>query len=212
MISSIALALADYKLIKKYSEQLGIKTVVLKPDSLESVNFVYNLFDIIVGDSDFLKGKSLNRFKEYYEKNRYTALVIYGVNRNSVKIPEFIPENLTYFIDTPVSKTIFKSLIHKINNTIRQQLIIDENLGTNRNRENITLTGEVEAIKQINEFINFLAKTPNAICLLRCENGTEKNIIIQMIHQKGKTSNIPLDPTDLNSLLVCVHPQQRHPG
>jgi DNA-binding NtrC family response regulator len=192
MISSIALALADYKVIKKYAEERGIKTAMLHPDSLENVNFVYNLFDIIVGDSDFLKGKFLSRLSEYFEKNRYTALVIYGLNRNSVRIPEVIPENLVYFIEIPVTKNSFKSLLNKISNSLRQQLVLDENLSMNRDGENITLTGEVDSIKQINEFINFLAKTPNAICLLRSENGTEKNIIIRMIHQKGKTNNGPL--------------------
>jgi DNA-binding NtrC family response regulator len=215
MISSIALALADYKVIKKYAEERGIKTDVLHPDSLENVNFVYNLFDIIVGGSDFLKGKFLTRLSEYYEKNRYTALVIYGLNRNSFKIPEIIPENLVYFNEIPLTKNSFKSLLNKISNSIRQQQVLDENLGMNRDGENFTLTGEVDSIKQINEFINFLAKTSNAICLLRSENGTEKNMIIRMIHQKGKTNNGPLkivhcEPNSEEKLLYEIFGVEYH--
>jgi DNA-binding NtrC family response regulator len=101
-------------------------------------------------------------------------------------------------IETPLTKSTFKSFINKINNIIRQQIVLSTNLDTNKNGGNYTLTGEVDAIKQINEFINFLAKTPNVICLLRCENGTEKNLVIHLIHQKGKTNKGPLKIINCN--------------
>jgi DNA-binding NtrC family response regulator len=203
MISSIALALSDKKTIKKYAEENGIKTVALNSDFMADSHLIYKLFDLIIWEPEFSKGKFPNILKEFFEKNKYTVLAVYRSNRNTIKIPEFIPESLIYFIETPFTKSSFKLFINKINDSIIQQLVLSTNLADNKNGGDFSISGEVDSIKQVNEFINFLAKTPNVICLVRCENGTEKNLVIQLIHQKGKTIKGPL-----NIINCALYPEE----
>ena len=192
MVSLIALAVEDKKIFKKFSEEAGIQIVELNPEIMESPDFLFELFDLIIWQPEFTKGAFPKKIYEYLKKNDRTGLVIYTPDHNSVNIPEDIPESLVYFIEPPIKRSNFISIIHRLTETVRQILKMSDDQGKNKNGSINKLTGEAAAIKQINEFVNFLAKTPNAICLLRYENGTEKDLIIKMIHHKGETVNGPL--------------------
>ena len=199
MISLIALAVEDNKLFKKFAEEYGIQTFMLNSEVMEDLNFCHQLFDVIIWQPEFTKNKFPRRIYEYLKRNENTNLTIFTNDGNSIKIPEDIPENLIYYLEPPLKRSNFKLFIDKATNAIIHQLTMLTKFDIKKNGNNFELTGEAAAIKQINEFVNFLAKTPNAICLLRYEDGTEKDMIIQMIHQKGKTINGPLKIVNCNS-------------
>ena len=199
MISLLALATEDNKLFKKFAEESGIQIIKLTSRNIEDPNIIYELLDLIIWQPEFSKGVFPKNLDEYLKRNKKTALVIYSSDRNSINIPADISESLTFFLEPPVKRKSFKSIINKSNKAIIQTLRISDNLDKNKNGNSFRLTGEAPVIKQINEFVNFLAKTPKAICLIRYENGTEKDLIVNMIHQKGDTVNGPLRKVNCKS-------------
>jgi len=93
------------------------------------------------------------------------------------------------FIEKPLS---LEKVLLSINNAVEHYKLTEEiKILKEKDRDKSRITGESQAIKQLNEQVRIVAPT-NAWVLISGENGTGKELVAHTIHRLSKRSQMPI--------------------
>jgi DNA-binding NtrC family response regulator len=187
MILEIGLAVENKELFQTLYDKFGLHTVGLSHNEINSDGFPNRLFDIILWQPEFTEGVLPENIVNFYANRPNTSFAIYTSDDKNLILPKSIRQRLISILEPPLHDYKFKTMIDSASLVKRERICL-----CTLEDEYAELIGDSNPIRQINEFISFIAKTSTTLCLIRHAPGTEKEIIIRAIHRKSKQARGPL--------------------
>jgi len=146
-------------------------------------------FDIILCDIKMPKMDGLEVLEKLHERNSDVPVVMISGHGNIDTAVEAIKKGAFDFISKPLD--LNRMLITMRNALDRSSLITETKALKKKISRTTHMIGESEPILKIREMISRIAPT-EARVLITGENGTGKELVARLIHEKSSRSNAPL--------------------
>ena len=142
------------------------------------------LLDIWMPEMDGIE--TLVKVKEAHPQMPVVIMSGHGTIETAVKATKLGAYD---FIEKPLS---LEKVLLSINNAVEHYKLTEEiKILKEKDRGKSRITGESQAIKQLNEQVRIVAPT-NAWVLISGENGTGKELVAHTIHRLSKRSQMPI--------------------
>jgi len=148
--------------------------------------------DIIIWQPEFSRCEFPEGLQTFFRKSQDTILIVYNSAKNTYHLPKFLKNGTVTTVDNPLTKYALKQLLQKAIQTRHNRLVREVDQLTADPENDLRVFGTSSDVKQINEFINLIAKSANTHCLIQGETGTEKTEVARLIHRKSLNSNFPI--------------------
>ncbi len=155
-------------------------------DNLKESWFQFHIYDVILIDNSDPIPEIFKAVAEYFQKHPEAGLAIVNSNYSVSKISAPLRKQLIFFSNKPLDKSSYSQILKKGNNFKQHVLHLISNSNIPVNGKNPRLVGKSRDIRNLNDFIKFIAKSANTPCLIYGEEGTEKLEVVKMIHAIGQ--------------------------
>jgi DNA-binding NtrC family response regulator len=192
MITKVGLAVKSINVFQQLSREETLQMQILTHEDMSQLGSGEIALDIIIWQPEFSRGEFPVGMQTYFHKNQDTVLIVYNTEKNKYQLPAFLKNGMVTVVNSTLTKYALKQLLNKAVETRHTRLINEvDNLTANPD-DDLRVFGNSSDVKQINEFINLIAKSANTHCLIQGETGTEKTEVARLIHKKSTNAGFPI--------------------
>ena len=192
MITKVGLAVKSINVFQQLSQEETLQMQILTHEDMGQLGSGDVALDIIVWQPEFSRGEFPAGMQIYLQKNQDTILIVYNTDKTKYQLPRFLQNGMVTVVNSTLTKYALKQLLNKAVETRHRRLINEvDKLAVNPD-DDLRVFGTSSDVKQINEFINLIAKSANTHCLIQGETGTEKTEVARLIHKKSTNAGFPI--------------------
>jgi len=158
---------------------------LITKDNLRSDRFKHILYDVILIDNSVYSHEVFDDIEKYFKFHQETGLAIINSTFTVSKMSPGLRKHLIFFSTEDLDETALHQILKK--GYLYKQKVFHHIFNTNIPiNEDVHIIGKSRDIRNLNDFIKFIAKSAYTPCLIYGEEGTEKLDVVKMIHAMGQ--------------------------
>lgn len=196
MTLKVGLAVKTYSGLEVLTEEFDIQTQILTHSDIDHPGFGDHILDLIIWQPLYSQGKLPRGLERFFANHNDAGLVICDAGAEMPVLPESTKNKVLSVIERPVSRHALKLLVYNATLLKKQMALPVTTTFSGTDGFDKTFVGKSAAIKNMAQFIIALGKSRYTGCLIRGEQGTEKEYVARLIHSKSMTADKPLQIVD----------------